>query len=81
MLQLKGLIVLMLLVQCNTDSFAQSGSAVHLDCRKRYIDKKDIKSNKRKSSITATEEQALLSSSRRPRLRTEERHLKHFEAV
>ena len=36
--------------------------------------KKDIKSNKRKSSITATEEQALLSSSRRPRLRTEERH-------
>ena len=74
MLQLKGLIVLMLLVQCNTDIFAQPGSAVHLDCRKRYIDKKDIKSNKRKSSITATEEQALLSSSRRPRLRTEERH-------
>ena len=51
-----------------------AGSAVHLDCRKGYVDKKDIKSNKRKSSITATEEQALLSSSRRPRLRTEERH-------
>ena len=56
----------------NTDIFAQSGSAVHLDCRKRYIDKKDVKSNKRKSSITATEEQGLLPSSRRPLLHTEE---------
>ena len=46
----------------NTGISAESGSAVHLVCRKRFIHEKDIQYNKRKSSITATEEQALLSS-------------------
>ena len=53
------------------DVVAHAGSAVHMECRKRYVDKSDFPSNKRKSNDSYNNNNV---NRNRSRLGIEERH-------